>query len=173
MDYEQKYNEALKRARKIHHETEFDYEKGMMEEMNDIDKRFGYKMHSQQHMRRGISGIYIFDKFPDDEKRQPTCIEDCQQETRRAWLMKRNDKVYAKQAITMIYDAFLELCDFLHNEGCLDGKDFKDFTKMAEEAKDDVKYNWALHELATQLDVACDKLAMLADAFRVKRVAEK
>jgi hypothetical protein len=87
--------------------------------------------------------------------------------------MKRNDKVYAKQAITMIYDAFFELCDYLHNEGCLDGKDFKDFTKMAEKAKDGVKYNWALHELATQLDVACDKLAMLADAFRVKRVGEK
>ena len=33
MDYEQKYKEALERARKIHHETEFDYEKGMMEEI--------------------------------------------------------------------------------------------------------------------------------------------
>lgn len=38
--------------------------------------------------RRNLSGIYIFDKFPDDEKRQPTCIEDCQQETRDAWLEK-------------------------------------------------------------------------------------
>ena len=33
MDYEQKYKKALERARKIHHETEFDYEKGMMEEI--------------------------------------------------------------------------------------------------------------------------------------------
>lgn len=41
--------------------------------MNDIDKRFWYKMHSQ-HMRRGISGIYIFDKFPEDERRQPTIL---------------------------------------------------------------------------------------------------
>ena len=38
--------------------------------------------------RRNLSGIYIFDKFPDDGKRQPTCIEDCQQETRDAWLEK-------------------------------------------------------------------------------------
>lgn len=33
MDYKEKYNTALERARKIHHETEFDYEKGMMEEI--------------------------------------------------------------------------------------------------------------------------------------------
>lgn len=33
MDYKEKYNTALERARKIHSETEFDYEKGMMEEI--------------------------------------------------------------------------------------------------------------------------------------------
>lgn len=36
--------------------------------------------------RRSLSGIYIFDKFPDEERREPTCIEDCQDETRRKWL---------------------------------------------------------------------------------------
>lgn len=141
--------------------------------MKDINKRFWCKMHSQQHMRRGISGIYIFDKFPEDERRQPTCIEDCQQETRRAWVMQQEDTECAKDATTKIYDAFLGLCNYLHNEGCLNDKDFKAFADMAEKAKDDVKYNWALHELATHLDVACDKLTMLADAFRVKRVGEK
>ena len=141
--------------------------------MNDIDKRFWYKMHSQQHMRRGISGIYIFDKFPDDEKREPTCIEDCQQSTRRAWVMQREDTEYAKNAITKIYDAFLELCDYLHTEGCINDDTFRDFNVMVKENRDLLKYNWALHELATQLDVACDKLAMLCDAFRVKRVGEK
>lgn len=33
MNYEQKYKESLERARKIHNDTEFDYEKGMMEEV--------------------------------------------------------------------------------------------------------------------------------------------
>lgn len=33
MDCEKKYNEALERARKIHNDTEFDYEKGMIEEI--------------------------------------------------------------------------------------------------------------------------------------------
>ncbi len=36
--------------------------------------------------RRNLSGIYIFDKFPDEEKRQPTCFEDCQEATQDAWL---------------------------------------------------------------------------------------
>lgn len=39
-----------------------------------------------ENKRRNLSGIYIFDKFPEDEKRQPTCIEDCQEEVRRKWL---------------------------------------------------------------------------------------
>lgn len=29
-------------------------------------------------IRRNISGIYIFDKFPSDERHRPTCVEDCQ-----------------------------------------------------------------------------------------------
>lgn len=39
-----------------------------------------------ENKRRSLSGIYIFDKFPEDEKRQPTCLEDCQEETRKKWL---------------------------------------------------------------------------------------
>lgn len=129
-------------------------------------------MQSQQHKRRNLSGIYIWDQFPDDEKRQPTCIEDCQQETRRVWLMKRNDKIYAKQAIRMIYDTFLELCDYLHKEDCLDDDRFKEFTEMTGKAKDNVRHNWALHELANQLDMACDTLALVADTFGVTKGGE-
>lgn len=36
--------------------------------------------------RHDLSGIYIFDQYPDEEKRTPTCIEDCQEETRNRWL---------------------------------------------------------------------------------------
>lgn len=36
--------------------------------------------------RRNLSGIYIFEKFEDDEKRQPTCFEDCREETQDRWL---------------------------------------------------------------------------------------
>lgn len=42
--------------------------------------------------RRNLSGIYIFDKFPDEEKREPTCFEDCQEETQDKWLDSLNEK---------------------------------------------------------------------------------
>jgi hypothetical protein len=37
-------------------------------------------------MRRNLSGIFIFDKFEGEEKRQPTCFEDCQESTQDKWL---------------------------------------------------------------------------------------
>ena len=36
--------------------------------------------------RRGLSGIYIFYKFEDEERRQPTCFEDCPVEKQDEWL---------------------------------------------------------------------------------------
>lgn len=36
--------------------------------------------------RRNLSGIYIFHKFEDEERRQPTCFEDCPEEKQEEWL---------------------------------------------------------------------------------------
>lgn len=36
--------------------------------------------------RRNLSGIYIFETFEGEEKRQPTCFEDCTEETQDKWL---------------------------------------------------------------------------------------
>ena len=36
--------------------------------------------------RRNLSGIYIFEKFDDEEKRAPTDFEDCKEETQDKWL---------------------------------------------------------------------------------------
>ena len=36
--------------------------------------------------RRDISGIYIFHKFEEDERREPTCFEDCPEEKQDEWL---------------------------------------------------------------------------------------
>lgn len=36
--------------------------------------------------RRNISGIYIFHKFEDEERREPTCFEDCPEEKQDEWL---------------------------------------------------------------------------------------
>ena len=36
--------------------------------------------------RRDLSGIYIFHKFENEERRQPTCFEDCPEEKQDEWL---------------------------------------------------------------------------------------
>ena len=36
--------------------------------------------------RRNLSGIYIFDTLPGDERRQPTVLEDCTPEKQQEWL---------------------------------------------------------------------------------------
>ena len=41
------------------------------------EDNYFYNEHpSQEHLRRNLSGIYFFDKFPNEEK-EPTCFEDC------------------------------------------------------------------------------------------------
>jgi hypothetical protein len=36
--------------------------------------------------RRNLSGVYIFEKFEDEESREPTCFEDCTEATQDRWL---------------------------------------------------------------------------------------
>jgi hypothetical protein len=36
--------------------------------------------------RRNLSGIYIFHKFEGEERREPTCFEDCPVEKQEEWL---------------------------------------------------------------------------------------
>lgn len=43
-------------------------------------------MSTEKVNRRNISGIYIFYKFEDEERREPTCFEDCPEEKQDEWL---------------------------------------------------------------------------------------
>lgn len=36
--------------------------------------------------RRNLSGVYIFHKFEDDDRKKPTCFEDCPIEKQDEWL---------------------------------------------------------------------------------------
>lgn len=36
--------------------------------------------------RRNLSGVFIFDVLPGDERRKPTCFEDCTEEKQKEWL---------------------------------------------------------------------------------------
>lgn len=36
--------------------------------------------------RRNLSGVYIFHKFDEDERREPTVFEDCPEDKQDEWL---------------------------------------------------------------------------------------
>ena len=40
----------------------------------------------ETRIRRNLSGIYIFDKFEGEDRREPTVFEDCNEETQDKWL---------------------------------------------------------------------------------------
>jgi len=41
-------------------------------------------------VRRNLSGIYLFDKFEGEEKRQPTAFEDCSKDVQDRFLESLN-----------------------------------------------------------------------------------
>lgn len=43
-------------------------------------------MPQEKVNRRNLSGVYIFHKFDEDERREPTCFEDCPEEKQDEWL---------------------------------------------------------------------------------------
>lgn len=40
--------------------------------------------------RRSLSGIYIFYKFEDEQKREPTAFEDCPEQKQDEWMSSLN-----------------------------------------------------------------------------------
>ena len=121
--------------------------------------------------RRDLSGIYIFDIFPGEEKRQPTCIEDCQPETRRQLLMTMS-KEWMRDCIKQLAQTFMETTDFLVNEGCLTDEQRKELFILMDRGVKQSQWNWAEHELADQVDFFCEKLTILADACGVTKHKE-
>ena len=118
--------------------------------------------------RRNLSGIYIFDTFPGEKKRQPTCIEDCQQETRRKWCMAQTQDCL-RDTIKHLAQTFKETTDYLVSENCVSFEQRMEFFKMIDRNVERSKYNWAVHELADQVDFFCEKVRLLADACGVTK----
>lgn len=66
---------------------------------------------SDQIKRRNLSGIYIFEKFEGEEKRQPTCFEDCTEETQDRWLDSLNPEA-TRNLAKMLAKSLREVGDF-------------------------------------------------------------
>ena len=121
--------------------------------------------------RRDLSGVFIFDTFPGEERRKPTCIEDCQQETRRKWCMSKNPD-YLRETIKILADTFKDLCNYLVDEKCVTDDQRTEFFAMIDRNVERSKLNWGLHELADQVDFFCSKVVLLADACGVTKHQE-
>ena len=121
--------------------------------------------------RRDLSGIYIFDTFPGEQKRQPTCIEDCQQATRRKWCMAQTQECL-RETIEHLAKTFKDTTDYLVSEKCVSDEQRTELFKMIDRNVECSKYNWAVHELSDQLDFFCEKVTMLADACGVTKHVE-
>ena len=118
--------------------------------------------------RRNISGIYIFDKFPTDDRRKPTCVEDCQPATRKKW-MEKHETDYLRNVIEQLADSFKKLTEYCYDGGAFILEWKNEFIAMADKWIERSKLNWAKHELANQIDVIFDKITLLADSVGVVR----
>ena len=122
--------------------------------------------------RRDLSGIYTFDTFPGEEHRQPTCIEDCQHETRRAWCMAQTQDCL-RDTIKHLAQTFKDMTNYLVGEQCVNNEQRKGLFEMIDRRVERSKWNWAVHELADQVDFLCEKVTMLADACGVTKHEEE
>ena len=121
--------------------------------------------------RRDLSGIFIFDTFPGESHRRPTCIEDCQTETRRRLLLTKSTE-WQRDCIVKLAVTFKDLCNYLVTEHCVSDEQRTEFFKMIDRNVERSKYNWAVHELADQVDFFCEKVVLLADACGVTKHKE-
>lgn len=65
--------------------------------------------------RIGLSGIYILDTLEGEDKRQPTCIEDCREETRQAWLKSLN-RMALDNTLSIIFESYKRLAQMLTDD---------------------------------------------------------
>lgn len=65
--------------------------------------------------RRSLSGIFIFHKFENEDKRHPTCFEDCPVEKQDEWLETLN-KEALKNLAKQLAKTLKEVGDFCEIE---------------------------------------------------------
>lgn len=118
--------------------------------------------------RRDLSDIYIFDTLPGDKKRKPTCIEDCTPAKRREWCMTKKGP-YLRDVIEKEAETFKDLCNYLVEEKCVTDDQRTEVFAMIDRAVERSKWNWAVHELADQVDFICEKVVLLADICGVTK----
>lgn len=62
-------------------------------------------------IRRNLSGIFIFEKFEGEDKREPTCFEDCTEATQDKWLASLEPEAL-KNLAKQLASTLVEVADF-------------------------------------------------------------
>lgn len=116
-----------------------------------------------RYLRRGLSGMYVFHKFPGEGKATPTCLEDCSDYTIRGWLMKEGDVEMAKRCLEHLTECFDHVLEMLH----------EDEVKMVNKVIDERGDKPALEKEPVLFDVIdavmwyCHTITLTADIFGV------
>lgn len=80
-------------------------------------------------MRRNLSGIFIFHQFEDEDKRKPTCFEDCPAEKQEEWMN------------TLSRESLMNLCSHLALTLNSLGEEFGIISEFKEDANEYAKLN--------------------------------
>ena len=124
----------------------------------------------EQLKRRNLSGIYIFDKFPSDEKRLPTCVEDCTQETRREWCMGKT-KEYLRSVIESKLDTYKSIVRYLMSDEDEDinKEQCNMLLELADALHKNIEWeNWTKEDYVNEVDTVCAAVRTLADSYGVE-----
>ena len=117
-------------------------------------------MTNNKVLRRNLSGIYIFDTLEGERRRKPTCIEDCNDETRCEWIRSLEPKARINTA-NVLCDALVDVVDFAHAEGMIESESREMLCREAE--------NCRVIAALDNLLKLCDLLRLLGDKFGLVR----
>lgn len=118
-------------------------------------------MTDDKVLRRNLSGIYILDTLEGERKRKPTCIEDCNDETRREWLRSLEPKARIDTA-NVLCDAILGVAGYAQSMGMIESESREILCREVENRRGD----GALDNLLK----LCDLLRLLGDRLGIVRV---
>lgn len=115
------------------------------------------------NLRRGLSGMYLFHKFPGEEKATLTCLEDCSDDTITGWLMKEGDVEMAKRTLEKLVGIFDRLLQYLHED------EVKMVNNVIDERGDKpvLEKEPVLFEVVVAVMWYCHTITLFADIFGI------
>lgn len=137
--------------------------KKMNKKRTFVERGWNDSLDLPRYLRRGLSGMYVFHKFPGEDKATPTCMEDCSDGTIRGWLMKEGDVEMAKRTLENLVGTFDRLLQYLHED------EVKMVNKVIDERGDkpELGKEPVLFEVVDAVLWYCNTITLIADVFGV------